>query len=128
MRITRLCATLLIIAASMAHARNPKAYQTGQIAQVNSLPCSGEQNNTQQLCPEYILQSNFVVYHLRPSDSRHAPTLSVGERIQFRRNKEIILLRSEVAGSKERPFVVISISPASDNTADLRPVRLNHLQ
>jgi len=128
MRITRLCATLLIMAASMAHAKNPKAYQTGQIAQVSSLACTAEQNNTQHLCPDYTLESNNVAYHIRPRDSRHAPTLSVGERMQFRRNKGMILLRSEAAGSKERPFVVISISPASDNTADLHPVRLNHLQ
>ena len=128
MRITRLCATLLILTASVAHAKNPKAYQTGQIAQVNSVPCSAEQDNTQQLCPEYILESDNVVYHIRPRGSRHTTILQVGERTQFHRNKDLILLRSEAAGSKERPFVVISASPASDNTADLRPVRLNHLQ
>lgn len=129
MRITNVFVALLIVA-SMAYAKNPKAYQTGQISQANFVPCSATQSaKSQPLCREYTLQSENVVYNIRPRDQRHDPPLSVGDRMQFRLNKDNIVLRSESATSREHPFVVISISPASDgSTADVRPIRLNHLQ
>lgn len=129
MRKTKLLVALLAVA-SLAYAKNPKVYQTGQISQMNSVPCSATKNSkSQPLCREYTLQSENVIYTIRPRDQRHDLSLSAGDRTQFRLNKEIILLRSETANSKEHPFLVISVSPASDSsTADVRPVKLNHLQ
>ena len=70
-----------------------------------------------------------VIYYIRPRDQKHAVTLQTGDRAEFRLNKGIILLRTEEAGSKEHPFVVISVSPASDTSAaDVRSMRVNHLQ
>lgn len=128
MRVIKPIAALLLLA-STAYAKNPKVYQTGQISQMNSVPCSATSSKSRPLCREYTLQSENVVYTIRPRDQKHDLSLSAGDRAQFRLNKEIILLRSEAANSKEHPFVVISVSPASDtSTADVRPVRLNHLQ
>jgi hypothetical protein len=39
-----------------------------------------------------------------------------------------MLLRVEYLDSKEREYVVVSITPRSESTADATPARLNHLQ
>ena len=129
MRITNLFLALPVFL-SIAYAKDPKPYQTGQISQMTSVPCSATKDESSQpLCREYTLQSENVAYTVRPRNQKQELSLSVGDRAQFRLDKDTIVLRSETAGSKEHPFVVISVSPASEsNTADVRPVRLNHLQ
>ena len=130
MRKTNFCTIALFAVASIAYAKAPKVYQAGEISQVNQVPCSATRNQqSQPLCREYTLQSDNVMYTIRPRHQKHELSISIGDREQFRLNKDIIVMRSEDVNSKEHPFVVISVSPASDSsTADVRPVRINHLQ
>jgi hypothetical protein len=43
-------------------------------------------------------------------------------------NKNKFLLRVEDLDTKEREFIVVSMTPRGDSAADANPVRLNHLQ
>jgi hypothetical protein len=53
----------------------------------------------------------------------------VGEPVQFRLQKDKVLLRVREIDSKEREYIVVSMTPRSDSsTADATPTRLNHLQ
>jgi hypothetical protein len=54
--------------------------------------------------------------------------LPVGQNAQFRLEKNKMLLRVEGLDGKEREYVVVSIKPRGDSTADASPARLNHLQ
>jgi hypothetical protein len=130
MRLINLCAVALILVSSLAYARDPKPYQIGQVSQSMAVPCSTKKSRKiQSLCQEYILASQNVIYYIRPRDQKHAVTLQTGDRAEFRLNKGMIFLRTEEARSKERLFVVISVSPASDTSAaDVRSMRVNHLQ
>lgn len=130
MRKANVCAIVLFAVASMTYAKSPKVYQSGEISKVSQVPCSATHNQkSQPLCREYTLQSENVVYTVRPRDQKHDLSILIGDREQFRLHKDIIVLRSEAGGGKDHSFVVISVSPASDtSTADVRPVRLNHLQ
>jgi len=75
------------------------------------------------------LQSERVTYHIRPRNERHPALLSVGERAEFRLQKDKMLVRGENLASKEREYVVVSMTPRSEsNTADATPFRVNHLQ
>ena len=127
-----------------AYAKDPKPYQTGNVEQMDSVQCgtagemqradSGRQQTQQPVCQEYVLQSDQVTYRIRPRDQKHPVLLSVGERAQFRLQKEKMLLRvegldNEGLDNKERAYIVVSMSPRSDSTsADAAPARLNHLQ
>lgn len=124
MRSTAVCAIVLGLA-SLAQAKDPKPYQTGQLMQMDSVPCTDAQSRP--LCREYTLESENVVYHIRPRNQKHS-VLPVGERAQFRLQKDTILLRTEEVDSKEQPYVVVSISPRSDSDTAEVSVRLNHLQ
>ena len=130
MRLVDFCAVALISVSSLAFAKDPKPYQIGHVSQSKAVPCTTKRSHkTQSLCQEYILESQNVIYYIRPRDQKHAVTLQTGDRAEFRLNKGMILLRTEEAGSKEHPFVVISVSPASDTSAaDVRSMRVNHLQ
>jgi hypothetical protein len=90
---------------------------------------SGSKKTQELLCQEYVLESERVIYRIRPRDEKHPVLLPVGEQAQFRLQKDKMLLRVEDLDGKEREYIVVSMTPRSDsNTADATPVRLNHLQ
>jgi hypothetical protein len=133
--------------ASAAFAKEPKPYQTGKLLQMDSVQCgtaekdstsvagemlgadSGSKKTQEVLCQEYVLQSERVIYRIRPRDEKHPVLLPVGEQAQFRLQKDKMLLRVEDLDSKEREYIVVSMTPRSDSTsADATPSRVNHLQ
>jgi hypothetical protein len=110
-----------------AYAKEPKAYQSGTLVQMDSVSCSAEKPQ-QLLCQEYVLQAEKVVYRVRPIDAKHPVLLPLGERAQFRFEKDRMIVRVDYIDSKEREYVVVSMAPRAESTADASPVRLNHLQ
>ena len=150
-----LCIVLGLTPATFA--KDPKPYQTGKLIQMNSVQCgttgkdaqnfagempgtdSGSQKAHELLCQEYVVQSERVIYYIRPRDQKHPAFLPVGEQAQFRLQKDKMLLRIEDLddpyrnnpdrNTKEREYKVVSMTPRSDNSsADATPFHLNHLQ
>ena len=138
---------VLLALASTAYAKDPKPYQSGKLLQMDSVACgtaekdgsslagemlgtnSGSKKTQQVLCQEYVLQAEPVIYRIRPRDEKHPVLLPVGERAQFRIQKDRLVLRMEDVDGKEREYIVVSITPRTDeSTADATPARLNHLQ
>jgi len=135
-----------ILLAGAAYAKEPKAYQSGKVLQMDSVKCgtdekdaqsfasevigndSGHKKTQELLCQEYVIQAEKVVYRVRPKDSKHAVLLPVSDRAQFRLEKNKMLLRVEDLDSKEREYIVVSMTPRSDTAADATPAHLNHLQ
>jgi len=136
----------LIVLAATAYGREPKVYQTGQLLQMDSVQCgvdekdaksltgemlgtdSGHKKTHELLCQEYLLQTDRVIYRIRPRDEKHPALLPIGDKAQFRLERDKMLLRVEDLDSKEREFIVVSMTPRGDKTADASPSRLNHLQ
>jgi len=132
--------------ATAAYAKEPKAYQSGKLLQMDSVQCgvdekdaksftgeligtdSGHKKTQEMLCQEYLLQTDKMIYRIRPRDAKHPVLLPVGERAQFRIEKDKMLLRVEDLDSKEREYIVVSMTPRSESTADATPAHLNHLQ
>jgi hypothetical protein len=144
---SKLTLLAVLTVASAAYAKDPKAYQTGKLMQMDSVSCgmaekdaksfagevlgtdSGSKKTQEVLCQEYVLQAERVIYRIRPRDEKHPVLLPVGDQAQFRLQKDKMLLRVEDLDSKEREYIVVSMTPRSDSTAaDSTPVRMNHLQ
>lgn len=70
------------------------------------------------LCQEYILQTDAVVYHIRPRDDKHPNLLPIGTTAQFRIEKDKMILRAE-GMEKERQYLVVSMGPRSDNASSV---------
>lgn len=135
-----------ILLAATAYAKEPKAYQSGKLLQMDSVQCGVEEKDGKSfasemigsdsshkkthelLCQEYVVQTDQVVYRIRPKDDKHPVLLPIGQSAQFRLDKNRLLLRVEGFDSKEREYVVVSVKPRGESTADASPARLNHLQ
>jgi hypothetical protein len=144
---SKLTLCVILGLASAAYAKDPKAYQSGRLLQMDSVQCgvaekdatsfagempgtnSGSKKTQELLCQEYVLQAERVIYRIRPRDEKHPVLLPLGEPAQFRLQKDKMLLRVEDLDSKEREYNVVSMTPRADSsTADATPSRLNHLQ
>jgi len=121
-----LCCVLL---ASSAFAKEPKPRQSGKILQMESVSCGVDENSGKSvvgeiigtdsahkkthelLCQEYVLQSDKVIYRIRPRDEKHPVLLPVGEKAQFRMEKDKLILRVEDLDDKDRQYAVVSMTP-----------------
>ncbi len=124
-----------ILFASFAQAKEPKHYQTGTLLQMDSAECGLDENSGKSivgdlvgtdaahkkthalLCQEYLLQSDSVIYRIRPRDEKHPVLLPVGQKAQFRIHKDKMLLQVEDIDDKEREYGVVSMTPRSERPA-----------
>jgi hypothetical protein len=122
-------AVAMLLLSSICYAKEPKHYQTGTLLQMDSVACgvdekdgkslagemlgtdSGHKKSRELLCQEYLLQSEHVIYRIRPRDDKHPVLLPVGERAQFRIQKDKMLLQVEDLDEKEREYNVVSMTP-----------------
>jgi hypothetical protein len=104
-------------------------YQRGTLVRMDSSSCGmqekgsktvageifgtdGQHKQTQEmLCQEYILESEHVVYRIRPKDDKHPTLLPIGETAQFRINKDKLILRVPESDGKEHEYIVVSMAP-----------------
>jgi hypothetical protein len=137
---------LTAILCSLAYAKEPKAYQTGKLLQMDSVACgvdekdaksvagemlgsdSGHKKTHELLCQEYVLETDRVIYRIRPRDEKHPVLLPIGESAQFRLAKDKMLLRVQGLDGRENVYLVVSMTPRADDKAEASTLRLNHLQ
>ena|SRR5258708_39423977 len=123
----------LALVASTALAKEPKHYQSGKLLRMDSVTCGMDQKNgktlagemigtdsahmktKEVLCQEYVLESSKVTYHIRPRDEKHPALLSIGEKAQFRLEKDKMLLRVEDGDDKDRDYIVVSMTPTTSS-------------
>jgi hypothetical protein len=124
-----------LLLAATAYAKAPKAYVDGKLLQMDSVQCGTDEKDAKKgkthelLCQEYVVQTDQVLYCIRPKVDKHPMLLPVGQNAQFRLDKNKMLLRVEGFDNKEREYFVVSVKPRGDSTAaDATPARLNHLQ
>ena len=143
-------ALLAVVMVSSVYAKEPKRYQSGNLLQMDSVECgydeksgksfagemlgtdSGHKKTHSLLCQEYLLQSDRVIYRIRPKDDKHPILLPVGEKVQFRLEKDKMILRMEDLDNKDREYLVVSMTPRRDTSdednSDRTTSHLNHLQ
>ena len=125
-------ALILFVCVATAAAKEHPDYQNGKILQMESTACGmqekgsktvageifgtdGQHKKTQELlCPEYILQSEHVIYRIRPKDDKHPILLPVGETAHFRLHKDKLILQVPEVDSKDREYIVVSMTPRQD--------------
>ncbi len=122
-------ALLALLCASLAYARDQRAPQSGTLLQMDSVECGTDQKSAKSLtgeiigtdsahqkmhtllCQEYLLQTDRIIYRIRPKDDKHPALLPVGEKAQFHIEKDHMKLRVEDLDDKEREYVVVSMTP-----------------
>lgn len=121
--------SLLILCGSLAYAKDQKPHTAATLLQMDSVECGSEQKSAQNLtgevlgtdsahqrtrvllCQEYVLQSDQVIYRIRPKDDKHPVLLPVSTKAEFRLEKDKMKLLVEDLDNKERDYVVVSMTP-----------------
>jgi hypothetical protein len=130
---------LAVLCTSLAYAKDRPVTQSGTLLQMDSVECGADQKSGKTfageilgtdaahqkvhtlLCPEYLLQTDRILYRIRPKDEKHPVLLPVGEKAQFRMDKDHMRLRVEDLDDKERDYIVVSMTPRGEATqADSR--------
>jgi hypothetical protein len=139
LKLLAACGVLLaLLPLSMLVAREPFAYQSGQLTEMNSVACGMEEKSGQGfmaelsgsdmnqrttralLCPEYVIETEKVSFRVRPRDEKRPVLLPVGETVRFRLERDRMLLRLADADEKEREYDVISMK--ARNASPTAPV------
>src|SRR5438093_11121756 len=103
--------SLVLLLAAIASAREVKNSQSGTLLQMESVSCGADEKSAKSitgeilgtdsahkktyelLCQEYLLQTDRVIYRIRPKDEKHPVLLPVGEKAQCRIEKDKMKLR-----------------------------------
>jgi hypothetical protein len=120
---------IVLLASTVAEAREPRRYQSGKLLKMESVTCGMDEKNGKSiagemlgtdsahmkrrelLCPEYVLETDTLQYTIRPKDEKHPTLLPVGQKAQFRMDNDKMKLRVEDMDDKEREYIVVSMVP-----------------
>jgi hypothetical protein len=126
--------TLVLALASLGAYAKEHAHDSGTLLQMDSAECGTDQKSGKSLageiigtdgahqkthmllCQEYLLQSDRILYRIRPRDDKHPVLLPVGQKAQFRLDKDKMKLRVEDMDDKERDYIVVSMTPRQERS------------
>jgi hypothetical protein len=126
--------TVVLALASVGAYAKEHAHDSGTLLQMDSAECGTDQKSGKSLageiigtdgahqkthmllCQEYLLQSDRILYRIRPRDEKHPVLLPVGQKAQFRLDKDKMKLRVEDMDDKERDYIVVSMTPRQGRT------------
>jgi hypothetical protein len=119
---------LLLAVPSIAVAKDKKG-QRGMLESMQSVPCGAKErgvtglgsvfasvgvehvNSHEQLCPQYLLRTDEMEYHIRPLDLKHAAVLSVGHEAEFKIRKDRLFLKTADGKEKAQAYQVVAMQP-----------------
>jgi hypothetical protein len=138
-----LIATLVLVLAMPAGAGKKKQSERGMIEKMEAVPCGAKEkgitglgsvfasagiehvNSDEKLCPQYLLRSDEMEYHIRPMDKKHPVILPVGQEGEFRIDKDRLYLTVSEGNRKTRPYQVVAMKPTGgdqDKATTAKPV------
>ena len=132
------CLLAILLLSVIVLAKEPKHYQSGKLLKMESVKCGTDEKNGKSLagevigtdsahmkthellCQQYVLETESVTYTIRPRDDKHPVLLPIGEKAQFRMDKDKIVLRVEDFDDKERDYEVVSMVPKDSAAASAK--------
>ncbi len=113
-------ALFALLCASFAYASDHQTTQSGTILKMESADCGTDTAHKKMytlLCHEYLLQTDSVIYRIRPRDNKNSALLPIGGEAQFHIEKNYIKLHVKGADNKDRDYIIVSMSPRADAQA-----------
>lgn len=124
-----------------ALARDKKHTDRAMIEKMEAVPCGAKErgltglgsvfasigathvDSDEKLCPQYMLLTDDMEYHIRPIDHKHPVILPVGKEGEFKISKDVMEMRVPDGDRKKRRYQVVSMKPiehaaSSSTTAD----------
>lgn len=113
---------------------NKKKNSRAMIEKMEAVPCGAKEhglsglgtiwasigathiNSDEKLCPQYMLRSDDMEYHVRPMDKKHPVILPVGKEGEFKISKDVMEMKIPDGDHKKRRYQVVAMKPI-DHTA-----------
>jgi len=133
-QISLIAALLLVLTfPSIATGKDKKKGQVGMLESMQSVPCGAKErgvtglgsmvaslgvehvNSHEQLCPQYLLRTDAMDYHIRPLDLKHPVVLPIGHEAEFKIKKDRLFLRIG-DDNKELTYQVVSMQPTNSDS------------
>src|SRR5579863_2672095 len=110
-------------------AGNKKHAQRAMIEKMEAVPCGAKEhgltglgsiwasvgitsvNSDEKLCPQYMLRTDDMEYHIRPLKHKHPVILPVGQEGEFKISKDVMELRIPDGDHKKRRYQVVAMKP-----------------
>lgn len=123
---------VLFLLASLGAEAKKAPPQHGMLVRMESMECGVHQgglaglggfwasigvtkiNSEDKLCPQYLLRTDTMEYHIRPLDKKHPVVLPVGHEATFRIHKDRMFVRVEDLDKKVREYQVVAEKALSE--------------
>jgi hypothetical protein len=119
---------LLLAFPALAHDKKKHA-DRAMIEKMEAVPCGAKErgltglgsiwasvgvtsvNSDEKLCPQYLLRSDDMEYHVRPLDRKHPVILPIGKEAEFKVSKDKFDMRIPDGDRKMRHYQVVAMKP-----------------
>lgn len=123
----------------VAAAKDKKKHaERGMLEKMEAVPCGARErgitglgsvfasagiehvNSDEKLCPQYLLRTDEMEYHIRPTDGKHPVVLPVGKEGEFKIKNDKMFLKVPEGDRKTRTYQVVAMKPVStgENTGE----------
>lgn len=124
---------LLSVSPLSAGDKKKKHPERGMLENMEAVPCGAKEhglaglgaiygsvgithvNSDEKLCPQYLLRTDEMEYHIRPVDGKHPVILPVGHEGVFKIRKDHLYLKVPDGDRKTRAYQVVSMKPLNSN-------------
>jgi hypothetical protein len=84
-------------------------------------------NTDEKLCPQYLLRTDDMEYHVRPLDHKHPRLLPIGQEGEFKISKDVLEMRVPDGDHKMRRYQVVAMKPVDhSDTSELGANRMRY--
>jgi len=131
-KMSLIAALVLSMAVSLSAGGNKKKHaERGMLEKMEAVPCGAKEkgitglgsiwasagvthvNSDEKLCPQYLLRTDEMDYHIRPKDGKHPVVLPVGQEVEFKIKNDKMFLKSPDGDRKTRAYQVVAMEPAN---------------
>jgi hypothetical protein len=129
--------TLFLVLSTGAAAKKKKPADRGMLEKMEAVPCGAKErgltglgaiygsvgvthvNSDEKLCPQYLLRTDEMEYHIRPVDGKHPVILPIGHEGEFKIKKDHLYLKVPDGDRKTRAYQVVAMKPLN-SAADVQ--------
>ncbi|HKU25917.1 MAG TPA: hypothetical protein VJQ54_10625 [Candidatus Sulfotelmatobacter sp.] len=120
--------TVAMLPALPALAKGKKHPDRAMIEKMEAVPCGARErgltglgsvfasvgathvNSDEKLCPQYMLRTDDMEYHVRPLD-KHPRLLPVGQEGEIKLSKDVLVMKIPDGDHKKRRYQVVGMKP-----------------
>jgi hypothetical protein len=122
-------ALALALAVPLSAGPKKKVATRGMLEKMEAVPCGAKQrgltglgsiwasagithvNSDEKLCPQYLLRTDDMDYHIQPTDKKHPVVLPIGQEAEYKLKNDKMYLKVPEGDHKTRTYLVVAMEP-----------------